>query len=47
MPKMKSFQAISEFEKGVRAQIVWCNLETDFNPGYGVGVKYFEPIRKR
>jgi Tfp pilus assembly protein PilZ len=45
MPKMKSSQAISEFEKGVHAQIVWCKpLETDFNTGYGVGVKYFEPI---
>ena len=42
---MNGFQAIGEFEKGVHAQIVWCKpLETDFNPEYSVGVKYFEPI---
>jgi len=35
----------SEFAKGVQAQIVWCKpLNTGFDPRYGVGVKYFEPI---
>ena len=35
----------SEFAKGVHAQIVWCKpLNTGFDPRYGVGVKYFEPI---
>ena len=35
----------SEFEKGVHAQIVWCKpLDTGFYLGYGVGVKFFEPI---
>jgi hypothetical protein len=35
----------SEFAKGVHAQIVWCKpLNTVFDPRYGVGVKYFEPI---
>ena len=35
----------SEFAEGVHAQIVWCKpLNTDFDPRYGVGVNYFEPI---
>ena len=35
----------SEFAKGVHAKILWCKpLKTDFDPRYGVGVKYFEPI---
>jgi len=35
----------SEFAKGVHAQIVWCKpLNTGFEPRYGVGVNYFEPI---
>ena len=35
----------SEFAKGVHAQIVWCKqLNTGFDPRYGVGVNYFEPI---
>ena len=35
----------SEFAKSVHAQVVWCKpLNTDFDPGYGVGVKYFERI---
>ena len=34
-----------EFAKGVHAQIVWCQpLNKGFDPRYGVGVKYFEPI---
>jgi hypothetical protein len=37
----------SEFAKGVHAQIVWCKrLNTGFDPRYGVGVKYFEPIER-
>jgi hypothetical protein len=35
----------SELAKGVHAQILWCkHLDTGFDPRYGVGVKYFEPI---
>ena len=35
----------SEFAKGVHAQIAWCKpLNTGFEPRYGVGVNYFEPI---
>ena len=35
----------SELAIGVHAQIVWCKLlNTGFDPKYGVGVKYFEPI---
>ena len=38
----------SEFAKGVHAQIVWCrHLNTGFDPSYGVGVKYFEPIESK
>ena len=38
----------SEFAKGVHAQVVWCNhLNTDLDPRYGVGVKYFEPIESK
>ena len=34
-----------ELTMGVHAQIVWCKLlNTGFDPRYGVGVKYFEPI---
>ena len=35
----------SEFAIGVHAQIVWCKpLNTNFDPMYGVGVKFFEPV---
>ena len=35
----------SELAIGVHAKVVWCKLlNTGFDPRYGVGVKYFEPI---
>ena len=37
-----------ELTIGVHAQIVWCKLlKTGFDPRYGIGVKYFEPIESR
>jgi len=36
----------AEFAIGIHAQIVWCKpLNTNFDPRYGVGVKFFEPVK--
>ena len=38
----------SEFTNAVHAQIIWCKpLNMVFEPKYGVGVKYFEPIESK
>jgi hypothetical protein len=42
------YTCLSEFVKGVHAQIVWCKpLNKGFYPRYGVGVKYFEPLESQ
>ena len=45
LKKRSSDKSDNEFVLGVHAQVVWCKiLNTDFDPSFGVGVKYFEPI---
>lgn len=45
LKERSSDKSDNELAIGVHARVVWCKiLNTDFDPSYGVGVKYFEPI---